>query len=293
MLDSVAARSLVALVMLACLAGATSLRAEEASPWQDEGHSAARLIAGGVAASDDTKWLPAGVEIRLQRGWKTYWRYPGDSGAPPTLDFTASSNVKAVKVLWPAPHRFADGAGGNSIGYVGDVLLPLKVIPRDPAKAATLRLKLSYAICADVCVPAEANLHLELLGTPGPQPPALAAAEERVPRHVPLGATARPGSAGLAVRSIYRDESTGGKRVIVEITAPQGAPVDVFVEGPTSDWALPLPTPLPARPGDAPELRRFAFPLDGLPPGAKPEGATLTITAESPTDAIEVSGRLD
>ncbi len=32
---------------------------------------------------------------------------------------------------------------------------------------------------------------------------------------------------------------------------------------------------------------------DGLPPGAKAEGATLKITAVSPTDAIEVEARLD
>ena len=32
----------------------------------------------------------AGVEIRLDPGWKTYWRYPGDSGVPPALDFAGS-----------------------------------------------------------------------------------------------------------------------------------------------------------------------------------------------------------
>ncbi len=37
----------------------------------------------------------------------------------------------------------------------------------------------------------------------------------------------------------------------------------------------------------------LCFDLDGLPPGAKAEGATLKITAVSPTDAIEVEARLD
>ena len=41
----------------------------------------------------------AGVEIKLKPGWKTYWRYPGDSGVPPVLDFSESQNVKSVTVL--------------------------------------------------------------------------------------------------------------------------------------------------------------------------------------------------
>ena len=45
----------------------------------------------------------AGIEIKLKQGWKTYWRYPGDSGVPPAFDFSKSQNVKSVTVLYPAP----------------------------------------------------------------------------------------------------------------------------------------------------------------------------------------------
>ena len=97
----------------------------------------------------------AGVEIKLKPGWKTYWRYPGDSGVPPVLTFSQSENVKAVTVLYPAPTRFADGGGGNSIGYKGGVILPLRVVPRDAARPVVLRLKLDYAACEKLCVPAD------------------------------------------------------------------------------------------------------------------------------------------
>jgi hypothetical protein len=40
-------------------------------------------------------------------------------------------------------------------------------------------------------------------------------------------------------------------------------------------------------------VRRFTFDFDGLPPGARADGATLTITAVSPADAIEVEAHLD
>src|SRR6185312_14177680 len=98
--------------------------AADVSPWDDDTQSAARLIAAQAHNTPAGRVFRAGVEIRLQDGWKTYWRYPGDSGVPPVFDFSTSQNVKSVSVLYPAPSRFPDGAGGSSIGYKGDVILP-------------------------------------------------------------------------------------------------------------------------------------------------------------------------
>jgi hypothetical protein len=40
-------------------------------------------------------------------------------------------------------------------------------------------------------------------------------------------------------------------------------------------------------------LRRFSFALDGLPPGATPDGAKLTLTLVAGESAIEVTTPLD
>jgi len=129
----------------------------------------------------------AGVEIKLKDGWKTYWRYPGDSGVPPLLDFSKSQNLKAVVVRYPAPTLFSDGAGGNSIGYKGTVILPLHVVAQDASKPVTLNLKLDYAVCEKLCVPAEAKLELLLTGAETANEAALDAAEARVPKAVAVG----------------------------------------------------------------------------------------------------------
>ena len=178
------------------------------------------------------------------------WRYPGDSGVPPTLDFAGSENVKSVTVLWPAPERIADGAGGHSIGYERRCRsAAAHRRPRTRPSRHRCTCKLGYAVCGNLCVPAEADLELTLSGEAGAEEPALVAAEARVPRRVSLGA----GSA-LAVRSVHREPGGAHERVVVEVAAPQGAPVDLFVEGPTPDWALPLPEPSQAdrRPPAAP-----------------------------------------
>ena len=92
---------------------ALAARAQDASPWQQDSHSAVRLLAGSRSGAV----LLGGIAFQLQPGWKTYWRTPGDSGVPPRFDFSKSDNVEAVTILWPAPTKFDDGAGGHSLGY--------------------------------------------------------------------------------------------------------------------------------------------------------------------------------
>jgi DsbC/DsbD-like thiol-disulfide interchange protein len=275
LLPIAAAASLLAAISSAAIAA-------DVSPWDDDLQSAARLIA--APAHNESKGLVfrAGLEIRLKDGWKTYWRYPGDSGVPPVLDFSGSQNVKTVTVLYPAPARFPDGAGGHSIGYKGDVIWPLHVEPQDPGKPVRLDLKLAYAACEKLCVPAQAKLEL-LLTADGGNETAVGSAEARVPKPAAIGDSGTP-----AIRAVHREMVSGKPRIVVDVAAD--APAVLFAEGPTAQWALPLPEPAPGAPAG---LQRFAFELDGLPSGAKADGATLRLTAVSGDKAIEVAFRLD
>jgi len=106
---------------------AIEARAQDASPWQQDGHSAVRLLAGSRSGAV----LLGGIAFQLQPGWKTYWRTPGDSGVPPRFDFSKSENIEAVTVLWPAPTKFDDGAGGHSLGYHNQIVLPLRIVAKN------------------------------------------------------------------------------------------------------------------------------------------------------------------
>jgi DsbC/DsbD-like thiol-disulfide interchange protein len=262
-----------------------SARAQDATAWQRDAHAEARLIAGVVVKTPNASFVRAGIELRLDPGWKTYWRYPGDTGMPPTFDFAGSENVKSATVLWPAPERFSDGAGGHSIGYLGELVLPLRVVPANAARVSALNVKLKYAICGTLCVPAAAGLNLSLSGNGGDEG-VLEKAEQRVPRRVALG----PNGKALAILSVHREPGGAHDCVVVEIAAPAGALVDLFAEGPTLDWALPLPEPVDSGTGGT---RHFTFDLDGLPAGAEVKGAALMLTAVSGDDAIEVPVHLD
>ncbi len=254
-------------------------RAADASPWSQDIRSGVRLIAG--ANKNGEAHLRAGIEIKLLPGWKTYWRYPGDSGVPPRFDFSGSENLKVAKVFYPAPHLFTDQTG-QSLGYKDGVIFPLQISPKEPGKPVTLRLKLDYAVCEKLCIPAEAHAELTVDIGGSSAEAALAAGEARVPK--PLSAA----DAGLTVRRV----NNGPKPLVfVELAAPDGKPVDVFVEGPTPEWALPIPKPAPGAPAGR---RHFGFELDGLPPGVDPKGRfELTFTVVEGGRAIEVKTHLD
>ena len=249
------------------------------SPWSEDVRSAVRLVSG--ANNNGDAHLRAGIEIKMQPGWKTYWRYPGDSGVPPHFDFSGSENLKTATVLYPAPHLFTDETG-QSLGYKDRIIFPLVISPQQPGKPVRLRLKADYAVCEKLCVPAEGRAELTLTPGDSSQDSALAAAEARVPKQVTAA------QLGLTVRRT----NDGAKPVVaVDLGAPAGNPIDLFVEGPTPQWALPIPK----RSQTAPAGRaQFSFELDGLPPGVDPKGQVdLTFTVVTGERAVEVKTHLD
>ena len=257
---------------------AIEARAEDSSPWQRDGHSAVRLLAGSRSGAV----LLGGIALKLQLGWKTYWRTPGDSGVPPRFDFSKSENIEAVTVLWPAPTKFDDGAGGHSLGYHNQIVLPLRIVAKNADKPVTLRADINYAVCEKLCIPVEANAELAFTSVASTEDSALFAALDTVPKPASVG-DPNP----LTIRDVKRD---GKANVLVDVTAPESKDVSLFVEGPTPDWALPVPKLVENTP---PGVKRFVFELDGLPPGASAEGAALKLTLVGGDRAYEFNINLN
>jgi DsbC/DsbD-like thiol-disulfide interchange protein len=267
------AAGLAAIVLLSAFP--LQARAEDASAWVKDDHSAVRLLAGSRSGGV----LLGGIAFKLQPGWHTYWRNPGDSGVPPRFDFTKSENIEAVTVLWPAPTKFADGAGGVSLGYQNQVVLPLRIVPRNADRPVMLRADINYAVCEKLCIPVEASTELTFASVASTEDSALFAALDTVPKPAAIG-----DPVPLTIRDVRREGKAG---VIVDVAA--SGEVNLFVEGPTPDWALPVPRLLDQEPG----MKRFAFDLDGLPPGASPDGAALKLTLVGGDRAYEFNVTLN
>lgn len=142
------------------------------------GLASARLLPGWTDASGNRI---SALELQLLPGWKTYWRVPGDSGLPPSFDWSGSDNLADVTYHWPAPEAIMSG-GETVMGYHDRLILPLTARPQDPTQPVGLHTALEFGLCERICVPA----YLELAAPePDGQPdPIIKAAMSDVPRPV-------------------------------------------------------------------------------------------------------------
>ncbi len=106
-------------------------------------------------------WL--GLQIEHENGWHTYWKNPGDSGLPTTLEWTLPQGLQAGGIAWPAPKKFPLGDLAN-YGYEGKLLLPVPVrVEAAPIGTdLTVELHARWLVCRRECIPQEGRLSLRL-----------------------------------------------------------------------------------------------------------------------------------
>lgn len=273
-----AAGGLAVVAGAAFLAGDRAMAGEIASDWVNGHAHRVRLIAGrgapGTAGgASPAEGIVAGIEIELDPGWKTYWRHPGDAGGvPPTFDWSGSRNLAAAKVAFPSPKRMSD-ITGDVVGYKEAVVLPVRVTADDAGQPVTVAVSFAFGVCSDICVPAQADLSVEVpVGASGGLPEPLTEALAKVPR----GTTEKLAGDPEIVR--YEAVVEGSSpRLVVDVSFPGGqGHVDVFGEAPPG-----VHLPMAQRQSDADVsagVVRFAFDLNDALDLAELRGQTITLT---------------
>jgi len=140
-------------------------------------------VAAGVGATkpgrvevelvaDDSQPRAAGLPVRLglrmkmDPGWHTYWKNPGDAGLPTTLTWTKlPPKWTPGDIDWPAPQRIQLGPLA-SYGYENEILLPtmIYVAPDWDGRPVRLEAKVDWLVCKESCIPESANLAIDIAG---------------------------------------------------------------------------------------------------------------------------------
>jgi thiol:disulfide interchange protein DsbD len=125
----------------------------------------AELLAHAPDGVTPGKPLWLGLSIEHQPGWHTYWKNPGDSGLPTTVDWQLPAGLQAGDIAWPTPRKLPVGPLMN-FGYEGRLLLAVPVTvsaaPMTLTDSVPVRLKASWLVCKEVCIPEEGEFTLDL-----------------------------------------------------------------------------------------------------------------------------------
>ncbi|WP_147127447.1 protein-disulfide reductase DsbD domain-containing protein [Shimia ponticola] len=159
----------------------------------------------------------AALHVTLAPGWKTYWRAPGDAGIPTQFDFSGSQNMTGHSTHWPVPKVFWQN-GMRSIGYEGQVVLPLRIATVDPAAPVQIDAKVSMGVCEEICIPAHLQIRATLPATDNTDPMIRSALADR-----PM--TETEASVGPVVCHI--EPLHDGLRLHVQVTMPKVGPSEV------------------------------------------------------------------
>jgi DsbC/DsbD-like thiol-disulfide interchange protein/cytochrome c biogenesis protein CcdA len=186
--------------LIASLAAAPAVHSSTGDPVSTD-NVKARLISetSGIAPGQSI-WVA--LELDIRDGWHTYWRNPGDSGQATQLAWTLPPGLTAGSIVWTTPHRFEIAPLVN-YGYAKHAMHLVKITAAPDLKVGTavdLTAKAGWLVCADVCIPESADLHLRL--------PVQAGSAAADPAVEPLFAAARadlPGPAPASSEAAIED----------------------------------------------------------------------------------------
>jgi thiol:disulfide interchange protein/DsbC/DsbD-like thiol-disulfide interchange protein len=152
-----------------------------------------------------------GVRMEMDPGWHTYWKNPGDAGLATQIAWDVPEGFVPGPVRWPLPHKSMDSGDVLSFGYAKEnvLLVPFTVPASVPAGTfVTLKAKVTWLECQNICIPGEASVRLTLPVVKGPAVPANVPLFESYEKLVPppwqdvkgisLSSTARKG--GIEIR---------------------------------------------------------------------------------------------
>lgn len=244
-----------------------------ATPWQELTPGVRlRLISADVVRPDGSTMV--GLELDMPKTFKTYWRVPGESGIPTSVEWSGSSGIVGAETHWPYP-TIDTSAGLVDFVYRGSVVLPIAL--RLEGDRAELSATVTMGICSEVCVPAQAQFALPLNFARPDRGQGL-----RLAQAVALAPIGWAGP-GEPFGPLSFDAATG--MLAVPVRDPAVDPDSILADAGAAG-------PLFGAPQKSPEPNLVLLPLLGPSSGTDLEGATVELTFTTAEGPFSVAKRI-
>ncbi|EJL36435.1 thiol:disulfide interchange protein [Caulobacter sp. AP07] len=155
--------SVLPALVVALALGAPLLPGQATAAPVQTGHIEVELVAQEAGAAPGATVFVA-LRQKIQPGWHTYWRNPGDAGDATRIVWTLPPGWTAGDIVWPTPEKSRVGPLLD-FAYTGEVLLPVPItVPADArvGSVVTLKAAAAFLVCEQVCVPEDAVVTLTL-----------------------------------------------------------------------------------------------------------------------------------
>jgi len=119
------------------------------------------LLSAGTAKPGDT--ILVGVDMKMEPGWHTYWKNPGEAGMATKIEWQLPPGVTAGEIQWPLPEKLPP-AEVTTYGYENEVMLivPLKLAADLKPGPLLLKAHASWLECKESCIPGSADVQATL-----------------------------------------------------------------------------------------------------------------------------------
>ncbi len=125
-------------------------------------HTQVKLIlSADTAKPGDT--ILAGVDLKMESGWHTYWKNPGAAGMATEIKWQLPPGISAGEIQWPLPKKLPP-AEVTTYGYEDEVMLvvPLTIETNFRASQIDLKANVLWLECKEVCIPANQDVEAKL-----------------------------------------------------------------------------------------------------------------------------------
>jgi thiol:disulfide interchange protein DsbD len=187
-------------------------------------HTQARLVLSAATAKPGDI-ITAGVHLKMDPGWHTYWKNPGSSGSATEIKWQLPPGLTAGEIAWPVPEKYVpQKTGDNGEPLPGQfdfefttyvyhdeavLLVPLTLASELKHGQLEIKAKVEWLECEKLCLPGDTEVMARLeIGTET-TPSADAALIESWKKKMPKSPD------GLSVRASWEKPPSGDSRPLI------------------------------------------------------------------------------